>query len=162
MTKSGAAASSLPKCKYFDEMAFLHKKRCNRPNESNLQLQSTFISPPPSPVYAKFQEKNKTNTMNQVSGLSCKKGKVDETEVDLMKQLSDTDNDIKKLLTESKSEDSLYCRSLVPMLEMLPLKKKRLAKIRISQLLYELQFDEKSDLSQKNIKCWLFFLHLIL
>ena len=120
MTKSGAAASSLPKCKYFDEMAFLHEKRCNRPNESNLQLQSTFISPPPSPVYAKFQEKNKTNTMNQVSGLSCKKGKVDETEVDLMKQLSDTDNDIKKLLTESKSEDSLYCRSLVPMLEMLP------------------------------------------
>ena len=45
---------------------------------------------------------------------------------------------------------------------MLPLKKKRLAKIRISQLLYELQFDEKSDLSQKNIKCWLFFLYLIL
>ena len=45
---------------------------------------------------------------------------------------------------------------------MLPLKKKRLAKIRISQLLYELQFDEKSDLSQKNIKCWLFFLYLVL
>ena len=59
-----------------------------------------------------------------------------------MKQLSDTDNDIKKLLTESESEDSLYCGKLVPMLEMLPLKKKRLAKIRISQLLYELQFDE--------------------
>ena len=27
-----------------------NKTRCNRPNESNLQLQSTFISPPPSPV----------------------------------------------------------------------------------------------------------------
>ena len=80
--------------------------------------------------------------MSQVSGLSCKKRKVDETEVHLMKQLSDTDNDIKKLQTESESEDSLYCGSLVPMLEMLPLKKKRLAKIRISQLLYELQFDE--------------------
>ena len=51
-----------------------------------------------------------------------------------MKQLSDTDNDIKKLLTESKSEDSLYCRSLVPMLEMLPLKKKRLAKIRLASI----------------------------
>ena len=83
--------------------------------------------------------------MSQVSGLSCKKRKVDETEVYLMKQLSDTDNDIKKLQTESESEDSLYCGSLVPMLEMLPLKKKRLAKIRISQLLYELQFDEKRD-----------------
>ena len=83
--------------------------------------------------------------MSQVSGLSPKKRKVDEAEVYLMKQLSDNDNDIKKLLTKSESEDSLYCRSLVPMLEMLPLKKKRLAKIRISQLLYELQFDEKCD-----------------
>ena len=145
MTKSGAAASSLPKCKYFDEMAFLYEKSCNRPSESNLQLQSTFISQPPSPVHAKFQEKNKTNTMSQVSGLSCKKRKVDETEVHLMKQLSDTDNDIKKLQTESESQDSLYCRSLVPMLVMLPLKKKRFAKIRISQILYELQFDEKCD-----------------
>ena len=81
--------------------------------------------------------------MSQVSGLSPKKRKVDEAEVHLMKQLSDNDNDIKKLLTKSESEDSLYCRSLVPMLEMLPLKKKRLAKIRISQLLDELQFDEK-------------------
>ena len=83
--------------------------------------------------------------MSQVSGFSPKKRKVDEAEVHLMKQLSDNDNDIKKLLTKSESEDSLYCRSLVPMLEMLPLKKKRLAKIRISQLLYELQFDEKCD-----------------
>ena len=83
--------------------------------------------------------------MSQVSGLFCKKRKVDETEVHLMKQLSDTDNGIKKLLTESESEDSHYCRSLVPMLEMLPLKKKRLAKIRISQLLHELQFHEKCD-----------------
>ena len=145
MTKSGAAASSLRKCKYFVEMAFLHERSCSRPSESNLQLQSTLISPRPSPVYAKFQEKNKTNTISQVSGLSCKKRKVDETEVHLMKQLSDTDNDIKKLQTESESQDSLYCRSLVPMLEILPLKKKRPAKIRISQLLYELKFDEKYD-----------------
>ena len=121
------------------------EKSCNRTSESNLQLHSTFISPPPSPIYAKFQEKNKTNTMSQVCGLSCKNRKVDETEVHLMKQLSDTDNDIKKLLTESESQDSLYCRSLVPMLEILPLKKKRPAKIRISQLLYELKFDEKYD-----------------
>ena len=145
MTKSGAAASSLLKCKYFDEMAFLHERSCSRPSESNLQLQSTFISPRPSPVYAKFQEKNKTNTISQVSGLSCKKRKVDETEVHLMKQLSDTDNEVKRLPAESESEDSLDCRSLLPMFEMLPLKKKRLAKRRISHLLYELQFDEKCD-----------------
>ena len=146
MTKSGAAASSLPKCKYFDKMAFLHEKSCNRPSESNLQLQSPSISPPPSPVSQNSKKKmSLTNTMSQVSVLSCKKRKIDETQVHLMKQLSDTDNGIKKLLTESESEDSLCCRSLVSMLEMLPLKTKRLAKTRISKLLYELQFDEKCD-----------------
>ena len=62
-----------------------------------------------------------------------------------MKQLSNTDNDIKKLLTEGESEDSLYCRSLVSLLEMLPQKKKRLSTIRMNELLSELQFDEKCD-----------------
>ena len=62
-----------------------------------------------------------------------------------MKQLSYTNSEIKKLLNESESEDSLYCRSLVPMLEMLPLKKEQLAKNGITQLLYELEFDESCD-----------------
>ena len=73
------------------------------------------------------------------------KQKPDETEKQLMKQLSYTNNEIKKLLNESESEDSLYCRSLVPMLEMLPLKKEQLAKNGITQLLYELEFDESCD-----------------
>ena len=150
MTKSGVAASFLLKCKYFDEMAFLHKKSCNRPSESNLQLQSTFISAPPTPVYAKFQGKNKTNTMSQVSGFSCKKRKVDETEVHLMKQLSNTDNDIKKLLTESKPGDSLYSRSLVPMLEMLPLKKKRLPKIRITVVNFYMNYSLTKNVTKVN------------
>ena len=62
-----------------------------------------------------------------------------------MKQLSYTNNEIKKLLNESESEDSLYRRSLVTMLEMLPLKKEQLAKNGITQLLYELEFDESCD-----------------
>ena len=73
------------------------------------------------------------------------KRKPDETEKQLMKQLSYTNNEIKKLLNESESEDSLYCRSLVTMLEMLPLKKEQLAKNGITQLLYELEFDESCD-----------------
>ena len=64
MKKSGAAAFSLPKCKYFDKMSFLHDKSCNRPSESNLQLQSTFIAPPPSPVYVNLKKKKKTNTVS--------------------------------------------------------------------------------------------------
>ena len=38
LTKSGAPASSLPKCNYFEVMRFLHDKTANKPTESNLCL----------------------------------------------------------------------------------------------------------------------------
>ena len=43
MTRSGAAAPSLPKCRYFEQMAFLYGSVENRPTESNL---SSLLSPP--------------------------------------------------------------------------------------------------------------------
>ena len=43
MTRSGAAASSLPKCRYFEQMTFLYGSGGNRPTESNL---SSLLSPP--------------------------------------------------------------------------------------------------------------------
>ena len=36
LTRSGAAVSSLPKCKYFDVMRFLYDRVSNKPSESNL------------------------------------------------------------------------------------------------------------------------------
>ena len=36
MSKSGAAASALPTCKYFEQMWFLHDKTANRPTDSNI------------------------------------------------------------------------------------------------------------------------------
>ena len=71
-----------------------------------------------------------------------------------MRQLSDTNNDFKKLQTSSESEHSPYCKCSVSMLEMqLPLQKQLLAKLELvnfysfkkiwSKLLYEFQFDEK-------------------
>ena len=38
MTKSGAPASVLPKCKYFEQMRFLHEKKAKRNTETNLEL----------------------------------------------------------------------------------------------------------------------------
>ena len=40
------------------------------------------------------------------------------------------------------SEDALYCESLVPIMKALPLKKKRPPKIKISQLMFDLEFNE--------------------
>ena len=62
-----------------------------------------------------------------------------------MQEISNFDTELKKVMNDSQCEDTLYCQSLVPILKTLPLKKKRIAKIKISQLLYELEFDEKYE-----------------
>ena len=43
---------------------------------------------------------------------------------------------------QRENEDVLYCKSLVPIMKALPLRKKRAAKLKTSQLLFDLEFDE--------------------
>ena len=62
-TKSGAAASKLPKCKFFEEMAFLHEKTGNKPTQSNVNhnLDSPEISnlgSPPSISSFRYETKS--------------------------------------------------------------------------------------------------------
>ena len=45
MTRSGAAASNLPKCKFFDQMAFLYEKSANKLTEYNVEIVPDFASP---------------------------------------------------------------------------------------------------------------------
>ena len=74
---------------------------------------------------------------------SGKKSKcVDGAESELNKALLDCNDMIKRSLAEDEDEDSLYCRSLIPILRGLPTKRKRLAKIQISQLLFDLEYGE--------------------
>ena len=40
-------------------------------------------------------------------------------------------------------EDTMFCESLIPVLKSLPLRKKRLAKVKINQLLYDTEFIEE-------------------
>ena len=43
---------------------------------------------------------------------------------------------------QEESADSLFCHSLIPILESLSAKKNRYAKIKIQELLYEIEFDD--------------------
>ena len=45
-------------------------------------------------------------------------------------------------MEQAEDEDSLYCRSLIPILKELPIKRKLLGNIKISELLLDLQYDE--------------------
>ena len=133
MTRSGAAASSLPMCKFFDEMAFLHEKSFNPPSERNLD-----------PGILQIDAENVPPKITEVTPRPCKRSNTDDSDL-ILKELSNFDNEIKKVMADNKCEDSLYCQSLVPILKLLPLRKKRQAKIKISQLLYEIEFDEQCE-----------------
>ena len=69
----------------------------------------------------------------------------DVAELMILKQLSDIDVMYKKITDEDDDEDLLYCRSLVPILKGMPNKKKRLAKIKVSQLLFDIEFHDSLD-----------------
>ena len=58
----------------------------------------------------------------------------------LAQSLQDCDEIIKSSMTDENDEDYLFFRSLVPMLKEFPQREKRRAKIKIMQLIYELQY----------------------
>ena len=51
----------------------------------------------------------------------------------------------KKENSSEVCEDTMYCKSLIPILRGLPLGKKRLAKVKISPLLYDIEFGKDGD-----------------
>lgn len=58
----------------------------------------------------------------------------------LVKTLASCDNNTQNTTTEDSS-DMLFCKSLVPILEKLPRKKNRKARVQMQQLLVELESD---------------------
>lgn len=163
MTKSGAAASSLPKCNYFDQMAFLLEKApMNLPTESNVLIPkpssnacigidlnvepiptpstNNLFTPPQSPL-VHTENGNETvlapREKRKKSNESCERDKI-------LKEINTIEKEL-RISERDECEDTLFCRSLVPTLRKLSAKKNKIAKIKISQLLFELEFDESCE-----------------
>ena len=160
MSKSGAAASTLPKCRYFEELRFLHEKTQNRESDTNISFDISSeqfdLSAHDYPQELSVGSKNSTESESESAsstkrkanaGLTsenkCKKSNSrSDFDTIMLKQLEEVSTVISNV-TEEECEESLYCKSLVPILKDLPHKKKRLAKIRISQMLFDLEFVEQ-------------------
>ena len=69
----------------------------------------------------------------------------DVAELMLLKQLNESDMMCKKMTEEDDDDDLLFCRSLVPMLRKMPTKKRRHAKIKMSQLLFDMQYSDEDN-----------------
>ncbi len=71
-----------------------------------------------------------------------------EVDMKLMETLSNMEKEEKKgeedALNENNDPDFLFCKSLVPILQGLPPKKNRYAKIKMQELLYQIEFDVES------------------
>ena len=148
LSRSGAPARELPKCQLFDQMAFLFEMSANKPSESNLPLMidplgSPFskdsVITPPSPS---SMGEVITETPIRPSQPSRKRKKESQASA-LTQSIEECDVMLKKTLEGENDEDSLYCRSLIPIMRELPKKTKRLAKIKISQLLYDMQYGDE-------------------
>ena len=125
LQNSGAAASQLPRCAYFEEMRFLHDKTSNLPTESNVPSTLPLHQPavvPHSPINPPKKRKA-------------------EQEV-LMQEIKNIDSAIASNRDELDCEDFLFCKSLVPSLKRLDRKSNARVKIKIRQLLYETEFGD--------------------
>ena len=69
----------------------------------------------------------------------------DAIDLAILKQLEKTDQKIDEATSNQNTSDDiyLYCQSLIPIMRTLPHKKKRKAMIGISQLLFEIEFDDE-------------------
>jgi hypothetical protein len=163
MTKSGAAASSLPRCKYFEQMKFLHEKTSNQATESNLTYSQNSVqqvTPSPSatisiPNPSHSTCSSTTTTKRKASEMSIpptssrhgfQKSRQDAIDMAILKQLETTDKfiDGNKSLANEETDDEVshYCKSLIPVISALALRKKRLAMIKIRQLLFDIEFED--------------------
>lgn len=146
MSRSGAASATLPKCKLFEQLSFIHDNVSNRHTVSNVtnseesQSEADLFTPPPSPM---------PGTSRQIlsAGSTSDEGKPTKR-LRQQKQTSDSVDQalIDMLKQQNKSEDLdgdfSFAQSIVPILKSLPPKKNRQAKVAIQQLLIDYEFDE--------------------
>lgn len=129
MTRSGAAASSVPTCKYFAQMSFLYGSVGNRPTESNLcnllTPPSTITRSPDTQTEAGPSTSGMTETVEREnhaherpistelfsSNGSGNRMNRDVAELMLLKQLNESDMMCKKMTEEDDDEDLLFCTS---------------------------------------------------
>ena len=146
-------------------MSLFHDKTMNRPSESNvsiplnemvpmnetapIELNDATLIQSLTPVAYPATPLSTSSSSTNFEGPSTKKPREKRKRSDdttgqtsqSLEQIGSIEMELKKN-QDDDNEDSLYCRSLVPTLQKLPPSKNKLAKIKISQLLFEMEFDE--------------------
>ena len=150
MSRSGAAAESLPKCKYFEQMRFLHDKSANKPTVSNLGICTNEINFDRESSSTSLKRK----TLEDDAKVNAKNRRSSQNDLDtaILKQIQANSELINKSCQSEVVQDddaALYCKSIVPILRSLPVRKRRLATLKISKILFDLEFEDDNDMNAK-------------
>ena len=146
LTRSGAAAGKLPKCKLFDQLQFLRDSVSNKATVSNVLTEGSQvadyneIATEPGSPHESTSRKGVPKSTEPKAALSKRKRKqldeCDELLIDALKQSAPSEDQY------SIDPDKKFTESIIPILRNLTPKKNRMAKIEIQQLLLKYEFDE--------------------
>jgi len=150
LTRSGSGHSKLPSCKYFNNLLFLKDSlvpvstgsNFTNEDEDDISLSIEVQEQSPSPS-GTLHHSTPAKSMT-----SSKKSRKDDLQGFLTKSLQKVDEQISNIAQESKKEDNmsdsdfLFCVSLVHRLKTLPPRKNRLARMKIEQLLFEIEYGD--------------------
>ena len=142
MTRSGAAAGKLPKCKMFDQMTFIKDSVTNRPTTSNLNIEdSSDMNFPESPASITATPVGGSRRKSNTRKRKLEKPSIDSYDAMLIEALKDDGVPKAKVF----DADVSFAESIIPILKKLPDKQNRKAKIKIQQILFECEFDEQQN-----------------
>lgn len=146
-TRSGAGSSKLPTCNYFTELSFLSDTLKNKPTDSNLNRAIRFGKENTTPSTPRSEE---SSDVDFTPKRTMKRNRdVDRATNNTQQQPSMLDLAIVETLKSSKKEVSeepkekdcnvLFCLSLVDTLKALSPRENSLAKLKIQQVLFEIE-----------------------
>ena len=165
LTRSGAATDSLPKCKYFDQLLFIHDKVKNRETESNVNLgdsneeqeqssTESICTMQTNPSRSSTPTTKRANS-DEMDGLyytptSAKTSKRNELSMQVDAMLVKSLNDLKEpapiqptIVDHTEDADTHFCKSIIELLKSFAPKQNRLAKMKIQQALFDIEFDSQ-------------------
>ena len=154
-TRSGAGKTQLPTCQYFKELQFITDTVTNRPTASNVPTITDIFRPPPSPaIVPETYDKDDSTTSSSYPITTTpvakkRKGDVSSSDVNQM-LIQSIQRDLnapppQPQRQDEKDSDALFCLSLVQDFKDLPARKKRIARVRIMQVISDMHGDDADD-----------------
>ena len=160
LTKSGAAAHLLPKCKFFNQLQFVQEKITNKETVSNFNIAESVVPSPASVSVsseASDPPENNSFSLNSPEPPTKKRNtnkrfNNGSADTELLGVIKDMNTATKSLISsavpenkieEKDNENALYCKSVAKVLDRFSTRNAAMGRMKIQNILFELEFNEQ-------------------